>query len=125
MTNIAEKIMAAIIESGNTYCHYGLRTDDLELTIGQELDWSIDGSYEGETATAETGEQVYLNGTCATGFGFLWYDEDDREAVEKAVNTNSEYIGKHKYLIAGSSCEYGDDTDEIIIPDAVVVAIIY
>lgn len=112
-----EKILKALIENGYKYSCYGLRTDNRELNIGDEVGNSRDTYWEND-------EEAYLDGACATGFGYLWYDEDDVDEVEKALNIQEAYEGTHQYLIAGDGFDYGDDKAEIIIHNAVVVAVV-
>ena len=73
-----ELVLNALIENNNKYCVYGLRTDDRVLKVGDELGCSRDLYWENT-------EETYLPGTCATGFGYLWYDEDDIDEVRKAL----------------------------------------
>lgn len=112
-----ELVLNALIENGHKFGCYGLRTDSRVLNVGDELGCSRDLYWENT-------EETYLNGTCATGFGYLWYDEDDIDEVRKALKRQQDYDGAHMYLIAGDSSEYGDDPQEIIIKNAVVVAVI-
>ena len=112
-----ELVLNALIENNNTYCVYGLRTDDRVLKVGDELGCSRDLYWENT-------EETYLSGTCATGFGYLWYDEDDIDEVRKALARQQDYDGAHMYLIAGDDSEYGNDPAEIIIRNAVVVTAI-
>lgn len=118
-----EKVLNALIENGYKYRCYGLRTDDRELSVGDKVGNSHDLYDNYDPEYDHYGEE--LDGTSATGFGYLWYDEDDMEEVEKALKIQEHYYrGAHQYLIAGDDDEYGDDEAEIIIRDAVVVAVI-
>lgn len=112
-----ELVLNALIESGHKYNYYGIRTDDHMYQIDEELECSHDLSDDAEEGTL-------LNGTCATGFGYLWYDEDDIDEVRKALARQQDYDGAHMYLIAGEGEGYGNDPQEVIISHAVVVAVI-
>lgn len=117
---MTQKILEALIESNYNYRYYGLRSTNGKYEVGQELHSSVDSSDDG----IENGEPE-LDGTCATGFGYLAFDEDDTEEIEKALEINSGYKQNHLYLIAGNDVEYGEDEQEIIISNAVIVAEIY
>lgn len=117
----AAEIIKVIEENRNHYCVYGLRSDDRHFEPGQELPCSrnmIDDLYD-----CESGEYPLLDGTCATGFGYLWFDGEgeDLETVKKAIELNSSYKCAHMYLIAGFDYEYGDDEGELVIKGAEVV----
>jgi len=112
-----EMVLNALIENGYKYNYYGLRTDDRILSVGEEVGDSLDTYWDND-------EETYLDGTSATGFGCLWYDDDDMDEVEKALKIQESYVGSHMYLIAGDSSTYGDDPAEVIIRNAVVVAVI-
>lgn len=111
---------------GKYYC-FGIRTDERELAVGEEVpcsyNWSDDVDYD---------DAEQLDGTCATDISWMhWTDIEDEmddiiDAVKKALELNNSlrYPGKHQYLIAGESYDYGNDDDEVIISNAVVVAVI-
>lgn len=104
------------------YVAFGIRGDSREFSIGDELPCSqnmVDDLYDPETQS-----YPLLDGTCAIGFGYLWFDgeNEDLETIEKAVNQCKKIYGyEHTYLIAGPSSEHGDDENEIIITDAEVI----
>lgn len=114
---MSEKILKALIENGYKYRYYGLRTEDRDLQVDDEVGNSRDTYWEND-------EELLLDGACATGFGYLWFDEDDMDEVEKAIQIQKSYQGAHQYLIAGDDADYGSDEAEIIIRNAVVVAVI-
>lgn len=116
-------IMEALVENNYKYRYYGIRTDSREFSVGDEIGYSRN--------LDETDEYHYggsLPGTCATGFGCLWFDgeEEDADTIKNAISTHEEvgYIGTHQYLIAGDDQTYGNDKGEVIIENAVVVAVI-
>lgn len=111
----AQEILKAIEANKKNYRYFGIRRDDRVFKIGEELPHSYDWNTEDEE----------LDGTCATGFGHLWFDgeQDDIDTVQAALDVNEMYDGENIYLIAGWSSEYGNDEDEIIINGAEVVAI--
>jgi hypothetical protein len=92
------------------FSYYGLRTDTREFAIGEDLAASfvwIDGNL--------TDEQ--LDGTCATEIC-----DGNIDRAMKAHRSEG-YVGK-QYVIAGDYMTYGEDSGEIIIRDAIVVAIL-
>jgi hypothetical protein len=103
------KMITATAIDFSEYAYYGLRSDDRSFVIGEDVPCSftwIDGT--------KTDEE--LDGTCATKI-----EGDD---IEKAINfhVREGYVGK-KYVIAGDYMTYGEDSGEIIIRDAIVIAI--
>ena len=118
---MVEKILNKMSELKSTYSYFGIRADDRLFSVGEYLPNSFNQFDE-----VEPEEWEEINGTCATGFGYIWFDgeQDDVSEVEKALRINSQYIGDHQYLIAGNSREYGNDEAEIIIQDAVVVDVL-
>lgn len=117
-------------ESGCGY--FGLRVDDMEYQIGnicnnshqlfQDPDFDEDG--ELIYPAIEDPESPYygfydageLNGTCAVEF-----NPDSEEDIQDALEVAKMYSGKNLYIIAGDSIEHGNDADEIIIEDAIVL----
>lgn len=129
MTNEVKMILTALEENDYAYTYYGLRTDDNEYSIGDTLPDSLDlheceMEYDDYGHPIQDTEERYLDGTSATNIGQLYLNVDPTEQVEKAVEWQQTYRGKHQYLIAGDEMEYGEDEYEIIIKDAVVIAII-
>lgn len=122
----AREIYHVIDANKHNYHVFGIRTCADEYKAGDccaaSYDWT-DGI---------PGEQ--LDGTCATGFGYLWlYDNADEEdiaddvaTIQKALDLHRSisYPGQHMYLIAGNDSEYGNDDAEVIISGAEVVAVI-
>lgn len=96
---------------------FGIRTDDNEYNVGDDLPKSLN--------MIDDADEEYLDGTSATGFDQLaFYEEDAIESIEKALAINSQYEGKHQYIIAGTDGHYGDDEGEVIIEFAEVIGII-
>lgn len=114
----AKNITAALSENGYRYNYYGIRSTDYKANVGDILPASHD------LADDSDGEE--LSGVSATGFGQLWYDEDDLSEVEKALKSHNKtgYEGEYHYLIGGNESEYGNDPSEVLIKDAEVVGII-
>ena len=114
------------------YGYFGLRADDMEYQIGD----ICNNSHQlfQDPAFDEAGELIYpavedpespyygfydageLDGTCAVKF-----NPDSEEDIQDALEAVKMYSGKNLYIIAGDSIEYGNDADEIIIEDAVVL----
>lgn len=118
MTDI---IIAKLNELNYTYNYYGIRACDEVYAVGDPLPCSYDQYFQ-----VPYDEQEQLDGTCCTGFGYLWFDgeQEDVALVEKALRINSEYHAKYRYLIAGNDADYGNDDGELIIKNAVVVAVL-
>lgn len=114
-------IVNKLNELNYTYNYYGIRACDELYDIGAQLPCSYDQYWQ-----VPYYEQAKLDGTCATGFGYLWFDgeKEDIVLVKKALEINSKYRGKYRYLIAGNDADYGDDDGELIIKNAVVVAVL-
>lgn len=119
----AKEIYQAIKENKSNYRVFGIRTCADAAEIGDALPCSWNWDWERDE---EDWEQ--LDGTSATGFGYLWLDEDSLEddlaAIEQAMKINSAYRGAHTYLIGGMDYEDGVDQAEVVISNAEVVAVI-
>lgn len=116
------EIIHTIEENKGKYTVYGVRGDNRDFEAGDELPCSrnmIDDLYD-----HEAGEYPLLDGTCAIGFGYLWFDgeDEDIETVKKSITMCSEYGYKNLYLVGGYDYEYGDDDGEIVIKCAEVVS---
>lgn len=123
-----EKILKVLNQNAYKYT-FGIRTDARELQVGDSLGVSHEWDWENGCEF----EDRYLDGICATGFGELWFDgeEEDVEAVETALKINNGYRDAasygakgHQYLIGGHDNGYGNDEAEVILGDAIVLAII-
>lgn len=96
-------------EDGNFFDHYGLRLvrEGQELSVGDypanSMEWVDD---------IETG--VGLNGVCAIGIG------DD---LEEAIESLKDYEGCQKVLLGSYYASNGNDPEEIIMKDSLVMAI--
>lgn len=80
-----------------------------------------------EHSTYEDEEPVELDGTCGyriTNFVCLAEDEVEEatELFNKALEESGCYCGR-AVVIAGERCSYGEDLNEVIIEDAVVIAV--
>lgn len=124
-----EKIIETVEESD--YWVFGIRADSRDLPNGYQLepshDWFQD--YPGECEDPyddpdypfdeemDCWDGGNLKGTCSIDL--------ELESAESAIErVKREYLvpGGHIYLIAGNTGHHGNDTDEIIIRDAVVLA---
>ena len=118
------KIIKEIIEKGE-FEYYGLRKDNRNYEIGEELEVSHEW-YQDPEYCPETDELVYpfdedmklydageLEGTCA-----IEIEEDD---IEDIINHMGMYEGENLYLIASDCVNIGNDCNEIIMEDAVVI----
>lgn len=100
-----EEIRATMEELQWDYGMVAIRTQDEPFELG-----AIDHFSHIWEDGDDTGEE--LDGVCGT----------TANGVEKHIN--GYYFGNHVAIIAGNSYEYGEDEDEVIIKDAVVVKII-
>lgn len=98
------------------YEYYGIRTQDVPFeAVGDTMTHTsvvwVDGN--------ETEEE--LSGVCA----LLFRECDDLDALASRSRKIYGY-GKEKYtaIIASNSAEYGEDADEIILIDPVVIRIL-
>lgn len=126
------KEIAEIVRNGLFEEHeiYGLRADREGLAIGDELenshqwyqddpaDWGEECEYDESRGMWDAGE---LDGTCAIGLPDY---ECDFEKESEAALKRARMYGKNIYLIAGDNAGQGNDIGEILISNAVVVAII-
>ena len=92
--------------------YYGIRTQELPFeAIG---DWMTHQSriwVDGE----ETDEE--LPGVCAL-------DMRAYSTKDEAIEASRQYYGKYTAIIASDSMEYGEDLNEIILRDPVVIEIL-
>lgn len=102
------------------YDYYGVRHisrnlygDDIVYRIGDTLPASYrwdDGESTGEL----------LSGTSCIQIDGL----DDVDGIRRAMDMQRMYMGIQSIIVAGDVAEYGEDRGELIIRDAVCVAII-
>ena len=118
-----EVILNEMIKYKSSHEHertfYGIRTDYNFYNEGDRVRNSYDCYWDNE-------EDTMLDGTCATGCFPTWYDEDDLDDIETAINIHKKngYEGKYIYLICGNDYDYGDDEGEVILKNAVVVSVL-
>ena len=114
---IAEVIAKHHTENENIN-YYGIRFDDAAMNPGDLCRASHDWDFENDCESEE-----YLPGTCVSGIGYLWFDGDDSDvsAIQKALDANNDYRADYQYLVAGDAMELGDDANEMVLANAVVV----
>lgn len=110
------------------YNYIGIRhlSDDEHYQVGDWCRNSYDWDYEQDCSTYETENPIELPGTCAynTGIDPNWDEpEEIAEKLEKAIEASGCYLGD-LVIVAGDRMEYGNDDNEIIIADAVVISIL-
>lgn len=116
MKNIYEAAIAAIQDSD--FAYFGLRAADDVLAVGDTCPASR--VWDNGDPTDEM-----LDGTSATRIALSGYNDDAvRAALEAAESANAPYHAAHHYVIAADSMEYGEDVDEVVLRNAVVVAVI-
>ena len=110
-----EEMIKKMEKSGFNY--FGIRSESRELEEGYELESSHD--WEDGVMLDE-----FLNGTCATNVGYLWFDgeQDDIDTLKNAIKKNGGKYGDYMYIIGGDHYEDGNDDGEIIIENAVIIA---
>ncbi len=91
----------------DTYEYYGLRVMD-DPVVGETLA----PSYRWEDGDCTDEE---LNGTSAI--------QVSESTFDRALRSSNGYWGTHVALIGGYQMEYGEDAGEVVIRDAVVVAV--
>lgn len=92
------------------YAYIGIRTQDEPFALG-EMDHCSHIWVDGD----DTGDE--LPGVCATSI-------DSASVKYHCDDTIGGYCGDHCAIIAGNSVEYGEDADEYIICDPVVIHIV-
>ena len=99
----------------------GIRYDDNVYQLGDELENSHDWP-EGNWTETE------LNGACAVdvmspGGDYQDLDEFKKHAIEQ-LNDSNEYLNENVYLISGTSYEYGNDPNEVILSNPEIIGIL-
>lgn len=125
----SKKVLATIKNAYlDGYRDFGIRAVHEPVVVGQSLEPSYGWDIENDCQSDEP-----LNGTCAVGIDTCWlhtYDDIDddnavAESIEQAFHRAKEYYGVQIALIASKDgCEYGNDPDEVILPDADVLEVI-
>ncbi len=100
--------------------HIGIRFSDEEYKVGDDVENShnwVDGDWTDEE----------LDGASTVNVAEPWsYDSLDelKETAIKRLNKAGRYPYDYAYLVAGTSSDYGEDTNESIIRNAEVVGIL-
>ena len=100
--------------------HIGIRFSDEEYKLGDDVENShnwVDGEWTDEE----------LDGASTVNVAEPWsYDSLDelKETAIKRLNKAGRYPYDYAYLVAGTSSDYGEDTNESIIRNAEVVGIL-
>ena len=98
----------------------GIRHDDNVYQLGDELENSHDWP-EGNWTETE------LDGACAIDVAdSCSYDSLDelKEMAIRRLNDSNEYLNENVYLISGTSYEYGNDPNEVILRNPEVIGIL-
>lgn len=98
----------------------GIRHDDNVYQLGDELENSHDWP-EGNWTETE------LDGACAIDVAdSCSYDSLDelKETAIRRLNDSNEYLNENVYLISGTSHEYGNDPNEVILRNPEVIGIL-
>ena len=133
MMNLVKAVLEAY---ENGYRNFGIRVTPHEcnpLAVGDNIPDSYDWDVENDCSTYETTGET-LGGACTVGINTscIWFDGSDEdnadlaEEIENAIQKAKKagYWGE-QIILAGNEtgCEYGQDADEIILPNAKVIAI--
>jgi hypothetical protein len=107
----------------NEYSMIGIRSDDRIYQVNDLLEKSHDWDFEHDCSS-----ETLLDGTCALS-DHLWMldditDDEDAQTLETLVKKSAIYGGSHCYLIGGDGYTQGDDSHEVIIHNARVIAVI-
>lgn len=109
------------------YNRIGIRglANDEQYNVGDTCRKSYDWNHEMDCSSFDTENKIELNGTCAVDSMIDVDWDDDNEIVEKLnkVICNFGYAG-NVVIIGGNSAEYGQDENEIIIEDAIVLQVL-
>ena len=126
MFNVAEILK---VVNDNYYGVVAIRhcSEDEDYKVGDICRNSYDWNHEADHSTYEDEEPVELDGTCGyriTNFVCLAEDEvkEATELFNKALEESGCYCGR-VVVIAGERCSYGEDLNEVIIEDTVVIAV--
>lgn len=111
----------------NRYAYIGIRhiCEDEDYSIGDYCRDSYDWDYEYDRSSYDSDEPISLGGTCALSTGIdsgLDAPEEIIKKFESAIEKSKCYYGP-MVIVAGNSATYGNDEDEIIIRDAIVLAV--
>ena len=125
MFNIAE-ILKVVNENYSVVAIRHLAEDE-DYKVGDICRNSYDWNWEYDHSTYYDEEQIELSGTCGYNIsGFDCLDEEEIEEAtrifEKALKESTLYGGK-AIVIAGDRYQYGSDENEVVIEDAVVIAV--
>ena len=117
--------MVKAINENDNYEYLAIRSCDQEYKAGEIAEDSYAWDYELDESTYYTTGET-LDGACGSILRTSAWDSDEEIEAElkKALSRNGEYNFDHQYIIAGNSMVYGNDPDEIIIRDAVVIGVI-
>lgn len=109
----------------NKHSYYGIRwtSEDECYCVGDIARNSYDWNLEEDRSTFGV-EDIELDGTCAIEIVCdPTFDDDDEiaEAIKEALKNQNGYWGE-PVLLGCRNAEYGNDAGEIIMEDAVVIA---
>ena len=113
-------ISARQFECGHCSGYWGLRAlcDDEEYEAGDSPRESYAWDFDEDVSCYETDGET-IGGACAIDIGD-WEEESD---IEDAIRGVMRYLPRRVALIHAMDREYGNDPGEVILSDAVVVAV--
>jgi hypothetical protein len=121
--------MTNLVEILKKYEYVGVRAlcDDENYNVGDVCRNSYDWDFENDCSSYKT-DGIELYGTCAIDVHLHEYDLDSWEDIDIINELYTLSPGCHKYhgklvLIGGYNAIWGDDPNEIIIKDAIVLHI--
>lgn len=111
-----ETAISAIMDAD--YAYFGIRAIDDALAVGDTC--RVSRIWDNGDLT-----DGCLDGTSATRINIDGYTPQSlHTALEVAAMANMPYAALHRYIIASDQMTYGEDVDEGVYRDAVVIAII-
>lgn len=121
-----EQILKVFNNEG--YCVLAIRycADDENYKVGDICRNSFDWDYDNDCSTYYTSEPVEFDGTCGFEVEDFCFDDEQldeaKEVFQKALNKSNRLYSGKCIVIAGDHYSYGYDENEVIIRDAVVIA---
>lgn len=125
MINNINEIIQTIEQNGYNYIGIRHICEDESYSIGDYCRESYDWDYENDCSSYDTDQPISLGGTCALNTKIMSGWDEPEEIIEKlelAIEKSKYYYGP-VIVVAGNSATYGNDEDEIIISDAIVLAV--
>lgn len=104
---------------------FGIRFSEQPYKMGDILPESYDW-YKTEELPEDNWDEAILDGTCTIGLDKLGFDslKDLKEDIVKQLKPADEYFGEYVYLVSGEFTGGGDDINERVIKNAMVIGVL-